>query len=276
MKARKTPPVITLTTDFGTRDHYVSVLKGVILGITPNAVIVDISHEVEPFQIMQAAYILRHALPHFPPETIHLAVVDPGVGSSRRILLAGYQGQLVVAPDNGLITLLHHDFAAEAMHVVENRKFFLPNVSTTFHGRDIMAPVAAHLAAGTPPHEFGRTTDHVEVLDVALKATCEQQRLIGQALYADRFGNIVTNIDHSQLTALKGQATSLEVLVNDEPIGAVQNTFADVSPESPVAYVGSCGLIEIGVNLGSALQRFGPLSQVCVIVRGAGAGLSGC
>ena len=151
--------VITLLTDFGTQDWYVAAVKGVILQIAPEATIVDVTHDLGPQDVVQAAFVLRQTLKWFPPGTIHLAVVDPGVGSNRRLLAGRYAGQYVVAPDNGLITMVHHELPVEAVHWIANRSYALRSVSATFHGRDIMAPAAAHLAAGVAVRQLGPPTD---------------------------------------------------------------------------------------------------------------------
>ncbi|UCF32967.1 MAG: SAM-dependent chlorinase/fluorinase, partial [Phycisphaerales bacterium] len=145
--------LVTLTTDFGTRDPYVGVMKGVILSMAPKAKVVDITHDIEAHNIAEAAFVLRSIWPWYPEGTVHVAVVDPGVGSERRVLLGRYEGRYVIAPDNGLITLVHRSLRLEEMRVVENRRYLLPHTSGTFHGRDIMAPVAAHMVNGVKAME---------------------------------------------------------------------------------------------------------------------------
>ena len=259
--------IITLTTDFGTRDHYVGAIKGVILSIAPSIRIVDITHDVEPHQVLQGAFVLRQIWPWYPPGTIHLAVVDPGVGSDRRIILGQYGGQYVIAPDNGLVTFVHRDFPVEAMYAVQNRRYFLPDVAATFHGRDIMAPVAAHLGGGVRPAEFGPATDLVELLPVAHRAVAGQAGLDGRALYADRFGNLVTNISAEQLIEHRVLCDRPVVVVNGEQIGPIRLTFSDVAPGEPVALIGSSGMLEISLNRGNAARRYDPLDKVRVEVR---------
>ena len=258
---------MTLTTDFGTRDHYVGALKGVMLGIAPDIRIIDITHDIEPHNVLQAAFVLRQIWSFYPAGTIHLAVVDPGVGSDRRIILGQYAGQYVIAPDNGSITLVHREVLAEAMYVVENRHYFLSRVSATFHGRDIMAPVAAHLALGTKPSEFGRAIDRVELLPVTYRAESTTEGLSGRVLYVDRFGTLVTNIWREQLGGAGVSGEGAEVLVNDVSIGPICSTFFDVASGATVALIGSSELLEIAVNRGSAVGRFGPPESVRVIVR---------
>jgi hypothetical protein len=255
-------PLVTLITDFGTRDYYVGAMKGVILGIAPDVRIVDVTHDIEPHNILEAGFILWQIWPWYPPGTIHLAVVDPGVGADRRIILGQYGGGYVIAPDNGLITLLQRDVPADAMYIVENRHYFVSQPSGTFHGRDIMAPVAAHLARGVKPREFGRLTDRLEVLLETHGAERTRSGLRGRVLHVDRFGTLVTNIGKEQLAAPDGSRRTWQVLVNKQPIGAVRSTFCDVAAGEPVALIGSCGLLEIAVNRGSAVERFGPADTV--------------
>jgi S-adenosylmethionine hydrolase len=258
---------VTLTTDFGTHDHYVGALKGVMLGIAPDLRIIDITHDIEPYNVLHAAFVLRQIWSVYPAGTIHLAVVDPGVGSDRRIILGRYAGQYVIAPDNGSITLVHRELAAEAMYVVENPDCFLSGVSATFHGRDIMAPVAAHLALGTKPSEFGRKTDRIELLQVAHRAEVAAEGLTGSVLYVDRFGTLVTNIRREQLAGAGMLDRAVDVRVNDLSVGPIRSTFSDVAPGTPIAFIGSCELLEIAVNQGNAVDRFGPPESVRIAVR---------
>src|SRR5882672_1416250 len=141
-------PIITLTTDFGEADHYVASMKGVILQHVPNIQIVDVTHTINQHDVVHGAFVLRQIIEHFPVGTIHIAVVDPGVGTARRLLAAKYEGQTVLAPDNGLVSLVHRDFALDELYSIENARLFRTEVSSTFHGRDILAPVAGNLARG--------------------------------------------------------------------------------------------------------------------------------
>lgn len=258
--------IITLITDYGTRDHYVAALKGVILGVAPDVRIVDVTHEVEPHNVLHAAFVLRQIWPWYPPGTVHLAVVDPGVGSERRIVLGRYDGRCVVAPDNGLVTFVHRDRPAEAMHVVENRRYFLPEPSATFHGRDIMAPVAAHLANGVNPREFGPVTDRLEMLPISNRAETTTEGVRGRVLHVDHFGTLVTNILREQLEERGSPSRALEVRVNGKSIGPVRSTFADVCLGEAIALIGSCGLLEVAVNQGRAVELFGPPDTIRIDV----------
>ncbi len=259
--------IITLLTDYGTCDYYVAALKGVILSLSPEARVVDITHEIEPFDIAQAAFVLRQTLPWFPAGTIHVAVVDPGVGSARRILLGKYNGQYVLAPDNGLMTWLHRDFPAELMHVVEDRRYFLPNISSTFHGRDILAAAAAHLANGVPPRSLGRLTDHLEMLPIPHRAEPKGSGWIGRVVYVDRFGTLITNIREDQLIVSRDPSPSWCVFVNGVSVGPIRSAFHEVASGSALAYVGACELLEIAINQGKATERFGAVESLEIEVR---------
>ncbi|MEK7836132.1 MAG: SAM-dependent chlorinase/fluorinase [Pseudomonadota bacterium] len=189
-------------------------VKGVILSIAPETRIVDITHEIAPRDIGQGAFVLRHALPWFPRETINLAVVDPGVGSARRIVAGKYQGQYVVAPDNGLLTWVQRDLSLEAMHVVEDRRYFLPKVSNTFQGRDILAPVAAHLAKGVELRLLGPPAERIELLSVPHRAERTDNGWRGQIVYVDRFGNLITNLHRDQLFPSAGPPMAWDIFAS--------------------------------------------------------------
>jgi len=259
--------IIGLLTDYGMRDYYAGALKGVILGLVAKVQVVDITHDIDPHNILHGAFVLRQVWPWYPAGTIFVAVVDPGVGSSRRIILGQYAGRYVIAPDNGLVTLLHRDFPVEAMHVVEERRFFLPELSATFHGRDMMAPAAAHLANGVKPREFGRATDRLEMLPLAHCADSTGGSLSGRVLYVDRFGTMVTNIRQEQLRSPRVQERAPSVIVNGRNIGPVRAAFHEVAVGEPIALLGSAGLLEIAVNQGRAVDQFGPLGTTSVEIR---------
>lgn len=251
-------PVITLTTDFGTRDAYVAAMKGVILRSAPQTHIVDVTHEIEPHNILHGAFVLRHTVPWFPAGTVHLVVVDPGVGSARRILAGRFGDQFVVAPDNGVISLLQRDIRADEMRVVENRHLMLPQVSSTFHGRDIMAPVAARLATGTSLRDVGPSTDHAEVLQLPQATLDAEYRLTGQLLYTDHFGNLITNIARSDLALTFKHRVDVDVRLDGTSVGPIRKAYQEVAPGEPLALIGSSEMVEIAVHGGSASERFRP------------------
>ena len=260
-------PIVTLTTDYGIQDFYVAALKGVILEIAPEAQIVDITHDIEPHDILRGAFVVRQAWPWFKEGTVHVAVIDPGVGSERRIILGTYAGRYILAPDNGLVTFVHRDFPLAALYAVQNADFFVPGPSATFHGRDIMAPVAAHLARGVGPADFGPAIDDPVLLPIEPEGKFTGKGVRGRVLYVDRFGTMITNIHREQLARLSQTGGCPEVWVNDTAIGPVRRTFSDVSPGEPVALIGGTDFVEIAINQGRAVDRFGPPDEVRVQVR---------
>ena len=245
---------ITLITDFGTRDHYVGVMKGVIHSIAPDVKVIDITHDIPAHNVLHAAFVLRQAWTWYPPDTVHLAVVDPGVGSRRKILVGRYGGQYVVAPDNGLISLVHHEVPVEDLRVVENARLCLPTISATFHGRDVMAPVAAHLAKGQNLRDFGPATDRLEVLQIEPCTTDAHLTITGTVLYVDRFGNLVTNIHKHSWVRTQTQRANAQVYVNGRCVGPVRSCYADVAAGEPLALIGSSDYLEISVNQGRAVD----------------------
>lgn len=259
--------IITLTTDFGTRDYYAAEMRGVMISLAPRAAVVDITHEIEPFNILHGAFVLRSIWPWYPAGTIHVAVVDPGVGSDRRMVMARYDGRYILAPDNGLLTMLHRTLRLEEMRVIENRRFFLQSLSATFHGRDVLAPVAAYLASGIHPREFGRITDHVEILPLSHHCDTRARRIEGQVVYVDRFGNLITNIHRNDLAGIATRDLPIEVHINGESIGPLHMYFAEVEPGEPLAYVGSGDYLEIALNQGRAADRFGEIAGMKIEVR---------
>ncbi len=249
-----TRPLITLTTDFGQADGYVAAMKGVILSLCPEARLVDISHDIAPQAIRSGAYVLSTAVSYFPGGAIHLVVVDPGVGSARRPVAVQSQRAFYVAPDNGVLTLaLEQDPAQGAVHLT-NPQFHQPQVSATFHGRDIFAPVAAHLACGVPLADLGTPLDPADLIRLPLSAP---QRLAdgswqGEVLHIDRFGNLITNIGLPP-----SDPERLSVEARGTRIRGLSRTFADVEAGKPVAYVGSNGYLEIAVRQGNAAALLG-------------------
>jgi len=243
---------VTLTTDFGLADHFVGVMKGVILGICPDARIVDITHECRAFDIAGAAFTLAQAYRYFPPKTVHVVVVDPGVGTKRRPILVEAAGQLFVGPDNGVFgAILSRE--AHRVRAISNHKYLLEPVSQTFHGRDIFAPVAAHLAKGIAPGGIGKP-----VRDYFLSQSLKPERLngvwTGTVLAVDRFGNIVTNFLASDFS--KAFAGAFEIAVGGRRITRLASNY-----EQPglFAIVGSSGHIEISTRQGSAAKLLGIL-----------------
>jgi S-adenosylmethionine hydrolase len=246
-------PILTFTTDFGLADHYAGTMKGAVLGICPEARMVDISHEVKPFDIAAGAFLIAQAYAYFPRRTVHLVVVDPGVGSARRPILAEAAGQYFVAPDNGVLGLI---FTRERHRVrlLENSRYFRQPVSQTFHGRDIFAPAAAHLAAGVAPARFGRMLDDYIRPEFAQVIRSGEKTWIGRVLHIDRFGNIVTNFHARDFPDLESDRFTLTI--GRVRVRALARNYAEGGGE-PFAIAGSSGYLEVSVNRGSAARKIG-------------------
>jgi S-adenosylmethionine hydrolase len=247
-------PIITLTTDFGTADHFVGTMKGVILGIAPRASIVDITHGIAPYDEGDAAFSIAQAWRYFPKGTIHVVVVDPGVGSARRPILAEAGGQFFVAPDNGVLSMIY-DATKHRVRVITNRKLMRKEVSRTFHGRDVFAPAAAHLAAGVAAARFGKKID-----DYVRAAFASPRKLAGSCwagvvLKADHFGNLITNFAIDQFPGVKTNA--IEVRIGRERIHRLALTYAETAIGEVFAIVGSSGYLEIAANQASAAKILG-------------------
>jgi S-adenosylmethionine hydrolase len=246
--------VVTLTTDFGTTDHFSGVMKGVILGIAPNASIVDITHEITPYAINEAGFVVSQTYPYFTPGTVHVVVVDPGVGSSRRAIVVEAAGQYFVGPDNGLFTMLYSREQC-TVRVISNAGLCRDTVSQTFHGRDIFAPVAAHLASGASFEDVG---DQIEDYHRSIPGTVPERTgkriWNGAILKIDRFGNIITNFRAEELPDLMLQ--SFEMQVGFQKIDSMARSYADAKDEF-FAIVGSSGYVEVSSNQQSAAKLLG-------------------
>jgi S-adenosylmethionine hydrolase len=246
-------PLITLLTDFGRGDAYVASMKGVILSLNPAAMLVDLSHEVPPQDIRAGAFILAEAAAYFPPGTIHLAVVDPGVGSGRRALAARCQGHYWVGPDNGLFHLSFSRASELTVVSLENPQYFRPQVSATFHGRDIFAPVAAHLSLGVDLERFGpRITDPVSL--GFPEPVFTREAIKGEIIYVDRFGNLVSNVGAGELTAWSGGRT-LSLRAGSLNLRGLARTYTDAAPGEFLALTGSHGFLEIACARDSAARK---------------------
>jgi hypothetical protein len=248
-------PVIAFLTDFGTKDHYAGTVKGVVLSICPEAACVDITHEIPPHDVMAGAVELAAAYKYFPPGTVFVAVVDPGVGSARRPIAAEAGGYRFVAPDNGVLTLVFKE--RPPTHVVEltEPKYARPTVSRTFEGRDRFGPAAAWLARGIALSAFGRTLNDWQTLDVAEPIITESQ-MIAEVVRVDRFGNLVTNVDRRTFDRFVS-AERIEIVAGAATAGKVVTTYADADPGASCALFGSSEHLEIAVNGGSAAERLG-------------------
>jgi hypothetical protein len=250
-----TRPILTLTTDFGLGDHFVGTMKGVILGICPQAQIVDISHGVTPFEIGEGAYLIAQAYRYFPKKTVHVVVVDPGVGTARRPILMEAAGQYFVAPDNGVLSMVLAREEKAAFRLISNAKYFLKNVSSTFHGRDIFAPVAAHLAAGVPAARIGKRIEDFLKPGFDKPHRAGKRTWIGRILKIDGFGNVITNfhVDEFGDLALRG----FTLAFGPVEVTKVARNYAECGPGELFAIQGSSGYYEVSVSQGSAAKVIG-------------------
>ncbi len=249
-----TRPVITLTTDFGLTDHFVGTMKGVILSVCPRAEMIDISHQVRTFDVAEAGFLIAQAWPYFPAGTVHIVVVDPGVGNSRRPILAEAGGHLFVAPDNGVLSMT----LAAAEHRVRSitaEKYFRRPVSRTFHGRDIFAPVGAHLASGVLPSRFGKRIDDFLRLASEEPVRTARRAWTGTILKIDRFGNLLTNFRSSDFAQIETQA--FEIRAGLRSITRLATSYAELNIGELCVIGGSSGYLEIAANQASAAKILG-------------------
>ena len=239
-------PIITLTSDFGLADHYVAAMKAVLITQSPEARLVDITHNVPRHDILCGSITLERAVDGFPPGTVHLAVVDLGVGTDRRLIVVKVREQLVVCPDNGLITWAWriHEAGRPRAYEITWRP---ARSSSTFHGRDILAPVAARLAGGEPLDRTAKPINDPILLSELIPASADVTH--GRIIHIDHFGNATTNIRHE---ALRERGSTVSVKLNRRLIGKLRRTYWDVAPGKPLALIGSSGLLEIAVRDGSA------------------------
>ena len=241
------PPIITLTTDFGRSDGYVGTMEGVILGICPTARVTHLSHLIPPQNILTGAFVLYQSFGYYPAHTVHCVVVDPGVGSSRRAVAMQTRLGIFVAPDNGVLSLVLNSVPVEAAVVLDNPAYRLSTVSSTFHGRDVFSPAAAHLAAGIPLTELGPPVTDLVRLELLASPGPDYSRII----HVDHFGNLVLDITAAQIP----NPAALTITIGDTVITSLQRTFADVNVGDLLAYVGSTrDHIEIAVRNGNAAQ----------------------
>ncbi|RLI99581.1 MAG: hypothetical protein DRP03_03185 [Candidatus Aenigmatarchaeota archaeon] len=238
--------IVTLLSDFG-NTHYVSEMKAVIYKLCDYASVVDITHKIEKFNVLHGAFILKRSYSYFPKNTVHVAVVDPGVGGERKGIVIKTNNYYFVGPDNGLLSLAAKEDGIRQIVEIENKKYFLENVSATFHGRDIFAPVAAYIARGVDISKFGRSI--VEYESIELKASISGDKIIGHVVDVDDFGNLITNIPFSIIE----QAGISKVSLKNKEL-RILKTFCEARAGEMFAYKGSAGTLEIGVNKGSAKE----------------------
>ncbi|MBI2560060.1 MAG: SAM-dependent chlorinase/fluorinase [Planctomycetes bacterium] len=294
-------PVITLLTDFGTKDSYVGIMKGIISGISPDANIIDLCHEIGHQDIFEGAYILYSSYKFFPRGTIHVVVVDPGVGTKRKIICAKTQNYLFLAPDNGILSLVLNDEKPDFIIEVTNKKYFLPEacpelvsgVSNTFHGRDIFAPVAAYLSKGVNPLNLGKKLTKIKEIELPAPTFFEKEAdartnkfvhatpakrgvVKGEVIYIDAFGNLITNLKQDifppplfpppKRGRIKVAGEDVIVTAGKRKIRGISPSYADVPVGKPLAIFGSSGYLEISVNRGSAHDMLGLRRGNSVIV----------
>jgi len=243
-------PTISFTTDFGLSDNYAGIIKGIIARINPLVKIIDLNHNLPPFDIDSAKYQLQTAYRSFPDGAIHLAVVDPGVGTKRNPIAIETDEYFFVGPDNGLFSFLDKGSIRNIVRL-DNEEYFSMAISTTFHGRDIFAPAAGWLSLGIAVTELGKTLRFIK--KTAVKSNrVNKSGVFGRIIYIDGFGNCVTSIAENEVGGRKAR-----VIVSETPCGLVKKSFGDVRQGKPVAYINSFGYFEIGVNLGSAAEKYG-------------------
>ena len=248
-----TVKVITLITDFGDMSGYVGIMKGVILSVNPECQIVDITHHISPQDREEAAFVLQGVRPYFPSNTIHLVVVDPGVGSDMKPIIVESGQNLFVGPDNGVFSLIFLKDREKKVWEITNERYCLAQVSATFHGRDIFAPIAAHLSLGVSPSVMGRELEDYVQLEALEPEIC-QNMVKGRVVLIDHFGNLVSNIPQ-QLFTRAVEDKPFKITVGEQVIHALSRTYADVQDGEVMALFGSSGYLEIAVRNGNC-QRW--------------------
>lgn len=248
-------PLVTLTTDFGLNDHFVGTVKGVILSIAPEAEIVDVCHAVRSFDILDGALAIASAYSYFPPGTVHMVVVDPGVGSSRRPIVATTEQHYFVAPDNGVLSLIYAREERLRVHHVTSEHYFLSPVSQTFHARDIFAPVAAYLARGVPAGKLGEQISDFVRFQMPQPKQINPGILRGVVLKVDHFGNLITNLTPQDAPALFQPAAVVKILVGGKAVSEIHTSYSEGAPGEVFGILGSMGYLEIAANRGSAAQQ---------------------
>jgi len=241
--------ILTLTTDFGAEGPYVAALKGVVLSLAPGTVIVDVSHAIAPQSIAEGAFVLAAVVPFYPPGTVHLAVVDPGVGTDRRLIAARVDDHWFVLPDNGLIGCVLRGRDPSGVWEIRNPALRRAVVSPTFHGRDILAPAAAHLLRGGDPGDLGPGLDEL-VLPSSLEPVEDDEGLTGEVVFLDSFGNLITNVPRDRLGSTPPPSWSVEILGRE--IAGIVRAYADRPPGELVALIGSSDRVEVAVVNGDA------------------------
>lgn len=251
--------IITLTTDFGFDNWFVGSMKGVIKRINPDADIVDITHAVRPYNISEAAFILRNSYSYFPTGTIHTVVIDPGVGGQRHAIVVKSRLYSFVGPDNGVVSYAIDKEEIETIVKIENEKYLQPPISRTFHGRDVFAPVSAYLSLGVEAQEFGPPLKEIVRLTPSLPRKISDREIVGHVLCVDTFGNLITDVTEAVLEELlnRSKARRIRILIRDQEIVRVRQTYSEGKENELIAVVGSSGHLEISVNRGRAADVLG-------------------
>ncbi|MER3447324.1 MAG: hypothetical protein C4291_10995 [Candidatus Dadabacteria bacterium] len=237
--------IITLTTDFGIKDHYIGAMKGVILSINRDVSIVDITHQIPPQDISSGAFTIRNFYRYFPQGTIHVAVIDPGVGTERKPIAIEADGYIFIGPDNGIFTFVYRESKSFNVFEISNFKYVLPNVSHTFHGRDIFAPAAAHISLGITPKDLGEVVKEPVMISIK-EPEVRGEEIIGEFIYKDSFGNLISNIPAELIKP------GSRVYIGKKVINGISKSYAEAQRGELIAIIGSSGLLEISVNQGRA------------------------
>jgi len=263
-----TYPMITLTTDFGLRDEYVGLMKGVISSINPMVPLIDLTHHIPPQDVNWTTYLVYYSFPFFPPGSIHVVVVDPGVGSSRKIKLVKAGGHYFLCPDNGLISKVVSRHEPEEIWDINNTRYFLDDISSTFHGRDIFAPAAGHLSAGLEPELLGDRTHELLTFVLPEPAFSGPQTIEGDIIHVDQFGNLITNIEEQMIRKLNTRYKEVVVEVAGQTIAGISRSYIMVGDGELLSTIGSKGLLEVSVNKGNAETFLGAGKGASVRVKG--------
>jgi S-adenosylmethionine hydrolase len=271
-------PIITLTTDFGLSDHFVGTIKGVILDIVPDVEIVDICHSVQAFDVLDGALTIAQAYSYFPAGTVHLVVVDPGVGTARRPILVTSERHHFVAPDNGVLSLVYAREERLLIRHITADHYYLQPVSNTFHARDIFAPVTAYLAKGVDPQKFGEEITDFVRFNAPKPRPMDGSTLRGVVLKVDRFGNLVTNITPQDApTLFAAESARFKICVGKHEITQMHSNYSEGAPGEVFGILGSMGYLEIAADRGSAARivGIGKGAEVNLVLEGAAAAGNG-
>lgn len=250
-------PIISLTTDLGLHDHYVGVMKAVIWGINQDINIVDLCHDINPYDIVEAAFKLECSYRYFPVQSIHVVVVDPGVGSPRRPIIACGENHYFIAPDNGVLSWVYQSDNVTRVYEIEATHYFLPTLSKTFHGRDIFAPSAAHMSRMIDPTSFGDEISDYRKFKIPVASVIDDKQISGKIISIDRFGNCITNIYQDEISKILEASSKDQLLlrVNNTTVNGLNEYYAEKDARKPLMLVGNAGYLEIAINKGNAARE---------------------